>query len=368
MDTQLTTTSVNPFAIDSYDALERFAEKVAKSGMFGITKAEQAVCLFMICDAEGIKPAAALKRYHIIEGKPSMRADAMLAEFLARGGGVIWHIRTDSMVGATFFSDVSKIDDKARARSGLRFKALWTLSSASEPEAQSEATLTLADNAAEGEETTLRTYAECEEKGLTGGKDGVKVNWRKSPKAMLTARVITELTRLIDPGLIAGIYTPEEVEDFTADRAESKASYDTSAMKTIMEQHLDNAKDAPNDNERKRLLGLAAEMRCKISDDQIDVTPVEAPAKEMEFEVMGKDVEPIVMAPPVEETPWEEYKMRFVKNKSLLGKPLGTLSREDIGVLYERRCVPFLESNDANLREEAQYVDRAQKAWEACQQ
>tara|TARA_R100000995_G_scaffold83974_1_gene61313 strand:+ start:59 stop:712 length:654 start_codon:yes stop_codon:yes gene_type:complete len=39
-------------------------------------------------------------------------------------------------------------------------------------------------------------------------------NWRNYPRQMLTARVISEGVRTVFPGVIAGMYAPEEVQDF----------------------------------------------------------------------------------------------------------------------------------------------------------
>jgi hypothetical protein len=124
-NTQIITT--NPMVLDSWESMERMAKNVADSKMFGITNPAQAMCLFAICQAEGMNPITALRRYHLIEGRPSMRADAMMAEFIKAGGGVLWHVRSDEMVAATWFSDAKKIDDQARERGAKRFALLLSL-------------------------------------------------------------------------------------------------------------------------------------------------------------------------------------------------------------------------------------------------
>ncbi|MCX7689084.1 MAG: hypothetical protein N2045_14060, partial [Fimbriimonadales bacterium] len=47
--------------------------------------------------------------------------------------------------------------------------------------------------------------------GLIGKAGG---NWEKYPRAMLRARVVSEGVRTVFPGVIVGLYTPEEVRDF----------------------------------------------------------------------------------------------------------------------------------------------------------
>jgi hypothetical protein len=41
-----------------------------------------------------------------------------------------------------------------------------------------------------------------------------KENWRNYPRAMLRARCISEGIRTVFPACVAGVYTPEEVQDF----------------------------------------------------------------------------------------------------------------------------------------------------------
>ena len=42
-----------------------------------------------------------------------------------------------------------------------------------------------------------------------------KDNWKNYPRAMLRARVVSEGIRSVYPGCVVGVYTPEEVQDFT---------------------------------------------------------------------------------------------------------------------------------------------------------
>jgi len=259
-------------AITSLEDMDRVSKSIAASGMFGVTKPEQALCLMLLCQAEGMNPIAALRRYHIIEGKPSMRADAMQGEFEARGGGIIWHTRTDSEVAATFFSDRKKIDPKATDRAKARYAAL-----------RDGDTKTASELAEAGEETIIRTIADVDAKkvSMSWDRDGKvwkkKHNWAQSPRQMLTARTITEGVRLIMPGLIAGIYSPDELEDA---KTTTEPPSEADAIRQIMEQHLADAEHA-SPSERKRLYGLASELRCRLQELGEDVAPIdEAPVTE----------------------------------------------------------------------------------------
>lgn len=147
--------------------IRAMAEAFAKSKLFGIQTPEQAMALCWIAQAEGCHPAIAMRDYQLIQGKPSLKADAMLARFQGAGGRVEWKELGDEKVEAIFTHELggsAKIDwDKTRAITA----GLW-------------------------------------------GKD----NWKKYPRAMLRARVISEGVRTVFPAVNNGFYTPEEVADF----------------------------------------------------------------------------------------------------------------------------------------------------------
>lgn len=146
--------------------LERMAQAVANSKLFGITTKEQALALMLVAQAEGLHPATAARDYHVIQGRPALKADAMLARYLASGGKVEWHEHTDVMVAATFIHP-----------SGGKLKIDWDLARAK-----------------------------------AAGLDS-KDMWKKYPRQMLRARVISEGVRATNPNINVGMYTPEEVRD-----------------------------------------------------------------------------------------------------------------------------------------------------------
>ena len=150
-----------------YNDLERMAVAITKSGLFGINKPDQAVALLLIAQAEGMHPAAAARDYHIIQGKPALKADAMLARFQQSGGKIQWDELTDNRVAATFSHPA-----------GGTVMIDWTMDRA--------------------------------KKAGLGGKG----MWAKYPRQMLRARVVSEGIRTVFPGVSVGIYTPEEVSDF----------------------------------------------------------------------------------------------------------------------------------------------------------
>ncbi len=185
--------------------LSVMAKSIAGSKMFGIQNEDQAMALMLLCQAEGIHPVMALRRYHIIEGKPAMRADALQGEF-EREGAILWHERDEKVCAATFFRDKTKADEKAIERAKSRYEVLVA--------GKSEAPF-----AAIGELTIVRTLADAIEKKLAMSYDQdrkewkMKKNWRQSPRQMLHWRCLTEGVRAMNPGLVAGVYTEDEVLD-----------------------------------------------------------------------------------------------------------------------------------------------------------
>lgn len=164
------------------------AEYIAQSGLFGCKTKAQAFALMLLADAEGLHPAAAARDYHIIEGKPSLRADAMLARYMAAGGKIKWLKREPEAVSAEFThpssGTVAITWDKKRAE----LAGFW-------------------------------------------GKN----NWRKHPVQMLSARVISEGVRASFPGVVSGLYAPEEVEDFGGPRETIRVEQPAPAEDAITE-------------------------------------------------------------------------------------------------------------------------------------
>jgi hypothetical protein len=147
---------------------QTLAEAFVKSNLFGIKDTSQALALMALCEAEGLHPAKAVQEYHIIQGKPARKADAVLARFQAAGGSVKWGSYTDKEVTGTF----------------------------SHPQG--------------GSVTVEWTIEQAKRIGLAG-----KDNWKNYPRAMLRARCISEGVRTVFPGVTVGTYTVEEIQDMT---------------------------------------------------------------------------------------------------------------------------------------------------------
>lgn len=153
------------------------ADVAYKSKMFGFKNAEEATAIMLLCQAENLHPAVAMRDYHVIQNRPALKADAMLARFQQAGGSVQWKVYTDKEVTGTFSHP-----------QGGSLEVTWTMEQAKKI-------------------------------GIT-----TKDNWAKYPRAMLRARCLSEGIRAVYPGVVVGVYTPEEVQDFD-DKAAPKVKH-----------------------------------------------------------------------------------------------------------------------------------------------
>lgn len=147
---------------------------IAKSRLLGCENEDQGRVFAMTCLAKGTDPMSLAQRYDVIQGKLSMKADAMLATFRAMGG-----------------------DHQILQRDGdaAEVELIW-----------------------KGRPNRFRfTWEEAKEEPFVYGKGGkIKDNYATPRKRMqmLWARVISDGVRAICPEVNQGLYTPEEVSDF----------------------------------------------------------------------------------------------------------------------------------------------------------
>lgn len=167
----------------SFDEMQKIAESSAKSGLFnppgGIMSRDQAFTLMLIADADGIPPIKALMKYHVIEGKPSLKADAALADFQRVGGRHKWIKSNETECIAEFWHQTMHPDP---FRIHLTFQYFVDKGIA------------------------LGKYDERSKQRL------IKKNWNESPAQMLRARCITQGVRAVYPGIMVGIYCEEELD------------------------------------------------------------------------------------------------------------------------------------------------------------
>lgn len=154
-----------------FDQLKAMAQALGAKKLFG-KSADELLPLMLIAQAEGLHPATAAQEYDIIQGKPAINSRAALARFQRSGGKIGWITRTDKEASARFEhpSCIGAVE------------ITWTMERARQA-------------------------------NLTG-----KTNWRQYPAQMLSARVVAEGVRACYPACLSGLYTVEEVQDFSIPR------------------------------------------------------------------------------------------------------------------------------------------------------
>ena len=172
------------------DFIASLGDAIHRSGMFGCESPSQGKVMAMECVARRLPPLALAERYHLIKGKLSMKADAMLADFRRRGGR--------SKI-------IQRDGDRAEIELSLdgekqRFSLDWE-------EAQHEPFVYCGK-----EDETVTKLATSGDKGL---KLKPKYATPRARSQMLWARVVSDGVRAMAPEVVSGVYTPEEMSDVT---------------------------------------------------------------------------------------------------------------------------------------------------------
>lgn len=146
------------------------AERLAKSTLLPEklrNKVPDVLMTIMAGQEMGLAPMAALRSFHVIEGKPVMSADGMVAVVLGSGKAVYFRCVSASSESVTY-ETLRVGDDKPQ-------RCEWTM--------------------------------EMAKKAALHQKD----NWRGYPRAMLASRARAELARAVYPDVLAGCYTDDEM-------------------------------------------------------------------------------------------------------------------------------------------------------------
>ena len=158
-------------ALVTMQDMGRMAEAVAKSGLFGVKTADQAMALMLVAQAEGRHPAMAARDYDIIQGRPAKKTEAMMRDYILQGGKVEWHTLDDTIADATFSH-----------QAGGTVRITWDLKRASAA-------------------------------GLSG-----RDMWKKYPRQMLRSRCISEGIRTVCPLATSGMPVVEELQDMAKEK------------------------------------------------------------------------------------------------------------------------------------------------------
>ena len=177
-----------------FSDIENMGKVAAQSKLFGFKTPEEAMSIMLLCQAENLHPAVAMRDYHVIQGRPALKADAMLARFQAAGGKVDWKVYTNEQVTGLFSHP-----------QGGSLEVTWTI-------------------------------IQAKSIGIAN-----KDNWRNYPRAMLRARVLSEGIRAVYPGVVVGVYTPEEVQDFEPSKPAKPVDMGTAERVDVVEPQEEGA-------------------------------------------------------------------------------------------------------------------------------
>jgi hypothetical protein len=153
--------------------MHAFAEVAVRSKFYGFKTADEMLPLMIIAQSQGRPFTSVVEEYSVINGRPALKAESMLARFQKAGGHIKWTELSDTRCAAIFSHpqcDPVEVDwDMDRAKAA----------------------------------------------GLAG-----RDMWRKFARNMLKARVISDGVRTAYPACLGGVYTPEELGDMEPARTQ----------------------------------------------------------------------------------------------------------------------------------------------------
>lgn len=157
---------------DPLDFVNQMGKVFAKAGACGVSTEAEGQLLALACACEKKTPFEIGRRFHIMDGKLVLKSDVMLSDFGQAGGTHKW--LKDGSDGIEAVLWIKRPDGEVMTSS-------YSITDAQAAE-------------------LIRP----------------KSNWTKGPKAvgqMLRARATSNGIRMLMPGIVAGVYTPEEISD-----------------------------------------------------------------------------------------------------------------------------------------------------------
>jgi hypothetical protein len=174
---------------DPNEFIKTLGLAILHSEMFGCNNASQGAVLALECMARRVPPMTLAERYHIIHGRLSMRADAMLADFRTKCGG------SHRVIERT--PNVAHIELTV-GKESRSFSLTWE-DARHEPFAYVGKEASIIDKIQRGLWKELMMKP--------------KYATPRSRCQMLWARVVSDGVRAMAPEVVAGYYTPEEIDD-----------------------------------------------------------------------------------------------------------------------------------------------------------
>ena len=176
--------------INNVQELQFLGTVLSQSQLFGANNPAEGLAIVAMCHQKRISWMDFMQNFHMIKGRVSKKTDAILADFHRMGGSHEIIERSDTKAEAKFIIGKNKYASKIT----------WE-------DCQNEPFIY------EGKESDVVAQIEA------GNKDKLRMKPKyRTPRArmqMLWARCVSDGVRAVAPECVQGIYTPEEVEDFT---------------------------------------------------------------------------------------------------------------------------------------------------------
>lgn len=173
---------MNGVKIESLGELTQFGEMIHRSNFFNTSSAQQGSVLAQIIMESDMTILDFMQTYNNFGDKIGMKADAMLANFLADE------------------NNSHEIVDRSESSAAIKL------------------TSSDLDGKIIRERTFTITWDDIKDEPFTKGKNGKVKKGYDTPRGRmqrLWARLVSDSIRAFDPRVNAGLYTPEEIEDFT---------------------------------------------------------------------------------------------------------------------------------------------------------
>lgn len=173
--------------VASMSDLASAGQLLARSGMFGIRNEAEGFVVLVTCHQRGITIPEFFEDYHIVHGRPSKKADAILASLVDLGGEYEILSRTPERAAIK----------ASRGKTSGVFELTWA-DAQLEPFPYVGKESEIVEDLARGQRPQLKD----------------KYATPRSRMQMLWARVVSDAVRAVCPQACKGTYTPEEVGDF----------------------------------------------------------------------------------------------------------------------------------------------------------
>jgi len=167
--TTTTTLARTGIEITTVDDAERLARIAVASGLTALRRPEEAAVILLTGRELGLAPMQSLRGIHVVQGRPVLSADLMVA--IVRRSGLCASWRTVESTPETCTIETRREGEPEAARK------TWTM-------------------------------ADAARAGLTA-KGG---NWKSYPAQMLRHRCAADLAREVYPDVVLGLYDPDEMQ------------------------------------------------------------------------------------------------------------------------------------------------------------